>query len=55
MLIVSSSEMLVKRESVSSLPIENSEPCSTKANESCTVHSILVKNFKIGTRNFDSL
>ena len=44
-----------KKESASRLPIQNSESCSTissaKANESFTVYS-LVKDFKIGTKNF---
>ena len=48
--------MLVKRESTSRLPIENSESCSTissaKANEPFTVYSLLVKDFKTGTRSF---
>ena len=68
MSIVSSNEMLVKRESTSRLnemlvksqstsrlPIKNSESCSTisaaKANESFTVFSLLVKDFKIVCRN----
>ena len=59
MSIVSSSGLLVKRESTSRLPIKNSEPCSTiysaKANETLTVYSLLVKDFKIGTRNFANL
>ena len=56
MSIVSSSGILVKRESTSRLPIKNSESCSTissaKAKESFTIYSLLVKDFKIGTRNF---
>ena len=59
MSIVSSSGMLVKRESTSRLPIKNSESCSTissaKANESFTVYSFLVKDFKTGARNFATL
>ena len=53
MSIVSSSEMLIKRESTSRLPIKNSESCSTisstKAKEFFTVYSLLVKDFKIET------
>ena len=59
MSIVSSSGMLVKRESKSRLLIKNSEPCSTicsaKANESFTVYSLLVKDFKIGTKKIANL
>ena len=59
MSIVSSSGMLVKRESTSRLPIKNSESCSTissaKVKESFTVYSLLIKDFKIGTRNFADL
>ena len=55
MSIVSSSGMLVKRESTSRLSIKNSESYSTissaKADEPFTVYSLLVKDFKIGTRN----
>ena len=51
--MVSSSEMLVKRESTSRLLIKKS--CSTtlpaKADEPFTVYLLLVKDFKIGTRN----
>ena len=51
--------MLVKRESTSKLPIKNSESCSTifssKVNESFTVYPLLVKDFKIGRKNFDNL
>ena len=59
MSIVSSKGMLVKRESTSSLPKKNSESCSTispaRANESFTHDSLLVKDFKIGTRNLANL
>ena len=59
MSIVFSSGMLIKRESKSRLPIKYSGSCSTtasaKANESFTVHSLLVADFKIGTRNFANL
>ena len=59
MSIVSSSGMLVKRESTSMPPIKISESCSTissaKGNESFTVYSLLVKDFKICTRNFANL
>ena len=54
MSIVSSSGMLVKEAT-----IKNLESCSTissaKANESFTVHLLLVKVFKIGTRNFANI
>ena len=57
MLIVCSSGMSVKRESISRLPIKIVASCSTissaKANESYTVYSLL--DFKIGTRNFTNL
>ena len=57
MLIVCSSGMSVKRESISRLPIKIVASCSTissaKANESYTVYSFL--DFKIGTRNFTNL
>ena len=50
--------MLVKRKSTSRFPIKKSEFClivsSAKANESFTVYSLLVKDFKVGTRNFAS-
>ena len=57
MSIVSSNGMLVKRKSTSRLPIKNSESSSTissaiKANESFTAYPLLVKEFKIGTRDF---
>ena len=59
MSIVSSSGMLVNREWTSRLPMKNWESCSTissaKTNESFTVYSLLVKDFKIGTRNFANL
>ena len=58
MSIVSSNEMLVKRESTSRLPKKNSGSCPTiysvKANEPFTVYTLLVKDFKIGTKNFAS-
>ena len=48
--------MLVKRESTSRIPIRNSESCSTifpaKTSGSFTVYPLLVKDFKVGTRNF---
>ena len=51
--------MLVKRESTSRLHIKNAESSSTissaKANGSFTAYSLLVKDFKIGTRNFANL
>ena len=54
MSIVSSSGMLVKEATM-----KNLESCSTissaKANESFTVHLLLVKVFKIGTRNFANI
>ena len=57
--IVFSSEMLLKRKSISRLPLKNSESCSTissaKTNEYFTVYLLLVKDFKIGTRNFANL
>ena len=57
MLIVCSSGMSVKRESISRLPIKIVASCftisSAKANESYTVYSLL--DFKIGTRNFTNL
>ena len=47
--------MLVKRESTSRITIKNSESCSrissAKTNESFTVYQLLVKDFKVGTRN----
>ena len=59
MSIVSSSGMFVKRKSTYRLPMKNSESCLTiataKANECFTIHSLLVKNFKKGTRNFVNL
>ena len=59
MSIVSSRGVLVKRESTSRLPIKNSKSCSTvssaQANESFIVYSLLVKDFKVGTRNFANL
>ena len=58
MSIVSSNGMLVK-ESTSKLSIKNSESCSTissaKANESFTLHSLLVKDFKVVTKYFADL
>ena len=47
----------MKRKSTSRLPIKNSESSSTissaiKANESFTAYPLLVKEFKIGTRDF---
>ena len=54
MSVVSSSEMLVKRESRP--PTKNSEHfsiiSSAKSNHCFTVYSLLVKDFEIGTRNF---
>ena len=50
--------MLVKSELTSRLPIKNSKSCATissDVNESFTVYSLLVKDFKIGTRNFANL
>ena len=59
MSIVSSSGTLVKRESTFRVSIKNSESCSAifpeKANESFTVYSVLVQDFKIGTRYFVNL
>ena len=61
MSLVSSSGMLAKRKStsISRFPIKCSETCSTissaKANEFFLVCSLLVKGFKIGTRNFVNL
>ena len=59
MSIVSSNGMLVKKESTSKLSIKNSESCSTissaKANESFTLHSLLVKDFKVVTKYFADL
>ena len=60
MLIASSSGILVKIESTSRrLPIEHSEFCSiifsVKTNVYFIVYSLLVKHFKIGTRNFANL
>ena len=56
MSIVSSSGVLVNKESISQLPIKTSESCSTissaKASVSFTVYSSIVKDFKIDTRNF---
>ena len=56
MLVVSLSGMLLKRESTFRLSIKNSESCSTissaKTNESVTIYSLLVKDFRIGTRHF---
>ena len=46
--------MLVKRESTSRLLIKNSESCSQisleKTNTSFALYSLLVKDFKVGTR-----
>ena len=48
--------MLVKRESTSRLLIKNSEFCSQisleKTNKSFALYSLLVKDFKVGTRLF---
>ena len=53
--IGSSSGILVKRESASRLPIKYSQSCSTistaKSNESFTIYALLIKDFKIGSRN----
>ena len=50
--------MFVKRESTSTLPMKNSESCSAtssaKPNESFTLYSLLVKDFKIRTRSVNS-
>ena len=50
MSIVSSSGVLVKRESTSRLPIKNSKSCSTVSSAQTKV-----KDFKVGTRNFANL
>ena len=59
MLIVFSIGMLGKKDSTSRLPITNSGSCSiislAKANTPFTLYSSLVKDFKIGTRNFANL
>ena len=60
--MVSSSGMLVKKESTSKLPPppkKNLESCSTifsvKASKSFTMHALLTKDYKTGTRNFTNL
>ena len=57
--IVSSKGMLVSREFTSKLPIKKSGRWSTissaKWKESYTVNSLVVKGFKIGTKNFADL
>ena len=59
MSIVSSSGMLVNKESTSRLPIKSARSCSTissaKANKSFTVYLLLAKDFKIDTTNFAKL
>ena len=51
--------MLVNRESTSKLPIKRSCCWSTissaKFKESLTANSVVVKGFKIGTKNFGGL
>ena len=57
--MVSSRRMLVKRESISKLPITLLESCSTisvaKLNESFTVYLLVVNGSKIGTKFFANL
>ena len=61
--MVSSSGMLVKKESTSKLPPppkkKNLESCSTifsvKASKSFTMHALLTKDYKTGTRDFTNL
>ena len=61
--MVSSRGMLVKRESTSKLtlapPPQNLGSCSTifsvKASKSFTMHALLTKDYKTGTRNFTNL
>ena len=52
--ILSSTGMLVKRETTARFPIQNLESCSTissaKENYSFTVYLLLVKIFKIGQK-----
>ena len=59
MSIVSSSGMLVNKESTSRLPIKSAGSCSTissaKANKLFTVYLLLAKDFKIDTTNFAKL
>ena len=57
--MVSSSEILVNKESTSRLAIYKLEIClqisSAKGNESVTVYSLSVKSVKNGSKNFASL
>ena len=59
MSIVSSSGMLVKKESISRFHTQDSESCliisSVSSNESSTAYSLLVNDFKIGAGNFVNL
>ena len=54
--VVSSVGMSVERQPTSRLLIKHSEACSTvssaKVNESFTIYSFLVQDFKIGTIDF---
>ena len=56
---VSSKGMLVKKESISKLPMKLLESCSTislaKLNESLTVYLLVVNGSKIGNKYFESL
>ena len=57
--MVSSKGMLVKKESISKLPMKLLESCSTislaKLNESLTVYLLVVNGSKIGNKYFESL
>ena len=57
--IVSSTEMLIKSESMSKLPMKLLEPCSTisvtELNKSLTVYLLVANGSKIGTKIFASL
>ena len=57
--MVSSRGMLVKCESMPTLPMKLLESCTTismsELNESLTVYLLVINGFKIGTKNFASL